>query len=134
MLEDQVGYLLRRAHQRQVSIFQERLSESGLTPTQFAALVKVIERGSVTQNLLGRLTAMDPATAQGVVRRLTARGLVRRGRNVMDRRTSVLSATPAGLDVATTAVPCALGVTEATLAPLCAEERAVFLALLRKMG
>ncbi|MFM8991008.1 MAG: COX15/CtaA family protein, partial [Alphaproteobacteria bacterium] len=36
------------------------------------------ELGDTTQNQLGRLTAMDPATIQGVVRRLVARGLVER--------------------------------------------------------
>lgn len=134
VLEDQVGYLLRRGHQRHVAIFQEKLARSGLTPTQFAALIKIVGRGHVTQNLLGRLAAMDPATTQGVVRRLIARGLVQRRRDPMDRRTSVLSLTPAGLDVVTGAVACALRVTEATLAPLGPDERRQFLALLRKLG
>jgi DNA-binding MarR family transcriptional regulator len=134
VLKEQVGHLLRRAHQRHVSIFQEKLAVSGLTPTQFAALIKICGRGHVSQNLLGRLAAMDPATTQGVIRRLIARGLVQRGRDPMDRRTTVLSPTPAGLDVATRAVPCALAVTEATLALLDPQERATFLALLRKLG
>src|SRR5215471_8405499 len=69
-LEDQVGHLMRRAHQRHTAIFQEGLGDCDLTPTQFAALVKIKELGKVTQNLLGRHTAMDPATIQGVVQRL----------------------------------------------------------------
>ena len=40
---------------------------------------------------------MDPATIQGVVRRLIARGLMRRGRDPMDRRTAVLEPTEAGV-------------------------------------
>ena len=63
----------------------------GLTPTQFAALSKTVALGKVTQNHLGRLVAMDPATIQGVVRRLTARGLLVRTRDPMDRRTAVLA-------------------------------------------
>ena len=38
VLEDQIGYLLRRAHQRASAIFQEIMIE-GLTPPQFAAAV-----------------------------------------------------------------------------------------------
>ena len=44
---------------------------------------------------------MDPATIQGVVRRLTARGLIRRGRDPMDRRTAVLEPTEAGVALIT---------------------------------
>jgi hypothetical protein len=77
-VEEQVGFLLRRAHQRHAVLFQEGIREIDLTPTQFTALIKTVELGRVTQNQLGRLAAMDPATIQGVVRRLIARGLVRR--------------------------------------------------------
>src|SRR3954466_4919971 len=76
VLEEQIGHLLRRAHQRATAVFQEAMGDLGLTPTQYAALVKVGEVGEISQNHLGRLTAMDPATSQGVIRRLEAQGLV----------------------------------------------------------
>ena len=41
VLEDQVGHLLRRAHQRHAAIFQEMIGDAQLTPLQFAALVKL---------------------------------------------------------------------------------------------
>ena len=42
ILEDQVGHLLRRAHQRATAIFLEVLGEAfQITPTQYAALVKL---------------------------------------------------------------------------------------------
>lgn len=134
LVEDQVGFLLRRAHQRHAALFQEQMADADLTPTQFTALIKVVELGRVTQNQLGRLVATDPATIQGVVRRLTARGLVRRTHDPMDRRTAVLAATPAGLDVSARAVALARRITEATLEPLDAAERLRFLALLRKLS
>ena len=105
-----------------------------LTPTQFTALVKVIELGRVTQNLLGRLTAMDPATIQGVVRRLVDRDLVSRALDPMDRRTTVLIATGAGAALAARAVIAARAITAATLAPLDDDERIQLTALLRKLG
>ena len=79
VLEQQIGHLLRRAHQRATAIFLAELGDAHqLTPTQFAALVKLYDLGQQSQNELGRLTAMDPATVQGVIRRLAARRLLER--------------------------------------------------------
>ena len=133
-VEDQVGYLLRRAHQRHAALFLEGMAEAELTPTQFTALIKTVELGRVTQNHLGRLAAMDPATIQGVVRRLIARGLVRRAPDPMDRRTAVLTPTAEGVALAARAVACARRITEATLLPLDGGERRCLLAQLRKLG
>ena len=133
-VEDHVGYLLRRAHQRHVSLFTTAVAQTELTPTQFTALLKAVELGRITQNHLGRLAAMDPATIQCVVRRLIARGLMRRGRDPMDRRMAVLEPTEAGIALITRAVPSARRVHESALAPLTPEERVQFLTLLRKMG
>ena len=133
-LEDHVGFLLRKAHQRHAALFLEAAAEHALTPTQFAALNKVVELGRTTQNHLGRLVAMDPATIQGVVRRLTIRGLVVRSHDPMDRRTAVLAPTEVGLALLATAVLCAQRAHAAALAPLSDGERALFLSLLRKMG
>ncbi len=133
-VENQVGFLLRRAHQRHVSLFLEGMNGADLTPRQFSALFKTVELGHVTQNLLGRLTAMDPATIQGVVRRLMARGLVRRAADPMDRRSAVLAPTEAGAALARQAAARARRVTEATLAPLDPDERERLLALLRRIA
>lgn len=132
-IEAQVGFMLRRAHQRHAAVFLEGMQGIELTPTQFNALVRVIELGSVTQNQLGRLTAMDPATVQGVVRRLVARGLVARRADPGDRRAMVLTATEDGVTLGRVAVERGREVTEATLAPLSAAERRRFLELLGRI-
>jgi MarR family transcriptional regulator, lower aerobic nicotinate degradation pathway regulator len=133
-VEDHIGYLLRRAHQRHVALFTAGLAHVELTPTQFTALLKTVEVGRITQNHLGRLAAMDPATIQGVVRRLEARGLVCRTEDPADRRTAVLEATPLGRSVAREAVLRARAITAATLEPLDSAERSLFLSLLKKLG
>jgi len=137
-VESQVGFLLRRAHQRQTAIWQacmaEGIGEKELTPRQFTALVRVVQHGRVTQNQLGRLAAMDPATIQGVVRRLVGRGLVARALDPMDRRTSVLTATEAGATLAGRGVAHARRATRQTLAPLSPDERRTLLALLARIG
>lgn len=110
------------------------MAGADLTPMQFSALVQTVEMGRVTQNHLGRLVATDPATVQGVVRRPIVRGLVARLPDPADRRTAVLSPTPAGVALAAQAVPAARAITEATLAPLRPDERRQFLQLLRKVA
>jgi MarR family transcriptional regulator, lower aerobic nicotinate degradation pathway regulator len=133
-VEDHIGFLLRRAHQRHVALFTAAMGRADLTPTQFTALLKTVQSRRITQNLLGRQAAMDPATIQGVVRRLMARGLIRRGRDPLDRRTAVLEPTEAGVALITDAVACARDAHEVALAPLSSEERVQLLLLLRKMG
>lgn len=134
VLEKQVGHLLRRAHQRASAIFAELIGESRLTPVQYAALVKIHDLGSVTQNRLGRLTAMDPATVKGVVARLRQRGLIARTRDPADRRRVLWRLTPEGSALVARAVANGRRITEATLAPLDARQRARFLALLERLG
>ena len=133
VVERQVGFLLRRAHQRHAALFQAAMAAQDLTPTQFTALLKIAALGRVSQNHLGRLAGMDPATIQGVVRRLIARGLVRRAPDPLDRRAIALAPTAAGLALVPAAVASARRITEATLAPLSADERRDFLLLLNKM-
>lgn len=133
VLEHQAGHLLRRAHQRHATIFQEGMGEIQLTPTQYAALVKIRDTGQISQNQLGRLTAMDPATIQGVVQRLAARGLVDRTPDTQDRRLMQLRLTAKGRALVQTAVDRGIAITEATLAPLSESERPLFLSLLRKI-
>jgi MarR family transcriptional regulator, lower aerobic nicotinate degradation pathway regulator len=133
-VEEQVGFLLRRANQRHTAIFGDGMAGAELTPTQFTALIKIVELGQVTQNHLGRLAATDPATIQGVVRRLIDRALVARTDDPLDRRTTVLAPTAAGIALTERAVVAAHAVTEATLEPLNGEERVALLSLLRKIG
>src|SRR2546423_1745529 len=93
VVEDQVGFLLRCAHQRASEIFNAVMGRFAVTPTQFAALAKLDDLGSVSQNQLGRLTRMDPATVSGVVGRLIARGFVRQSPDARDARLVLLALT-----------------------------------------
>ncbi len=132
VLEEQVGFLLRQANQRHTTIFAERMIED-LTPTQWAALAKLHERGPLSQNLLGRHTAMDAATIKGVVDRLTARGLAAGDPDPTDARRLRIALTKDGRAVARRAVANALAITEETLKPLSAAERKSLVRLLGKI-
>lgn len=133
-LDAQVGFVLRRAHQRHVAIFAECLSEFALTPQQFSALAKIRATGGVSQNRLGRLTAMDPATILGVVQRLHQRGLIERAPDPTDPRSTRLTLTEAGVELINEAIPLAMQATERTLAPLTTAQRRDLVALLCKLA
>lgn len=105
-----------------------------ITPTQYAALVKLHELGEQSQNELGRRTAMDPATIQGVIGRLVARRLVVRAGDPGDRRRAKLRLTPAGAALVLRLIPLGPRVAEATLAPLDPTDRAEFLRLLCRLA
>lgn len=133
VLEDQIGHVLRRAHQRATAISQEIMTD-GLTPQQYAALVKIRDFGTVSQNRLGRAVAMDPATSQGVTQRLLAKKLIHRTADPEDRRRALLSLTPEGESLVARLIPLGVAVTETTLTPLDAREREILLELLRKLS
>ncbi|MBT6274402.1 MAG: MarR family transcriptional regulator [Chromatiales bacterium] len=132
-LDDQVGHLLRRANQRHTALFAEHFAADGLTTLQFAALMKLAEWQSLSQNQLGRLTAMDPNTIQGVVKRLASRGLLERQPNPDDRRRITLILTEPGKRLCAELAPNGLEISRKTLDPLNAKEREQLLALLRRI-
>jgi MarR family transcriptional regulator, lower aerobic nicotinate degradation pathway regulator len=133
VLDGQAGFLLRRAQQRHLSIFAALMAE-GLTAQQFAALVKLAEAGPSSQNSLGRQTAMDNSTINGVVKRLTQRGLVEKFPSDEDHRLHMLRLTPEGMRVHDRVLPLAIEITRLTLAPLSRGEQTTLLRLLRKIG
>lgn len=133
VLEEQVGHLIRRAHQRATSIFLGTIGDANVTPTQYAALVKLYEAGELSQNHLGRLTAMDPATIQGVIRRLVHRKLIAHRPDKNDRRRRCLSLTPAGRDLVQRLMRNGPKVSQVTLGPLSPAEQQQFLALLKRL-
>jgi DNA-binding MarR family transcriptional regulator len=135
LLEEQAGHLLRRAHQRATALFASDMGNGHqITPTQWAALVKLRDEGALSQNHLGRLTAMDPATIQGVIRRLAERGLIERCTDARDRRRTVLRLSGAGAALVSTLLPKGHKVSTAILAPLRPSERKQLLDLLKRLG
>ncbi len=132
VLDEQIGFVLRLAQQRHTTIFASLMIE-GLTPTQWAALAKLKEIGPSSQNLLGRLTAMDGATIKGVIDRLTRRGFTSTRPDPGDGRRLLVALTGRGEALYERAKSIAKHISEQTLAPLNASERAELLALLAKL-
>jgi DNA-binding MarR family transcriptional regulator len=131
-LQDQIGFVLRKAHQRHVAIFAARLSD--LTPPQFAALAKLHDIGVTSQNQLGSMIAMDAATIKGVIERLKARGLVEVEKHESDRRRLMVMLTLDGRETVERLLPLAREITAETLSPLSAKDAATLVKLLSKIA
>ncbi|MBV1902460.1 MAG: MarR family transcriptional regulator [Marinosulfonomonas sp.] len=130
-LDEQIGHILRRASQRHASIFQARMAD--LTPTQFAAVIKLAEIGECSQNRLGRLTAMDVATIKGVVDRLHKKGFVTLRPDQTDKRRTLISLTQNGVARIDELHRTGASISSDTLDPLSTSERRNFLRLLQKI-
>lgn len=131
ILEDQYGYQLRRAVQRYQAIFARLIP--GLTTMQFAALVRLDQQGSMSQNHLGRAASMDAATVKGVVGRLETLGLVLRRADPGDKRRLTVEITEAGRELVGGIYAPAVQAMEQGLAPLTMAERTTLMALLSRL-
>ena len=130
-LYEQVGYILRQVSQRHMGIFSDQITD--LTPTQFAALAKLCEWRSISQNELGRQTSMDASKIKGVVDRLRNRGYLETQPDQRDHRRLILSPSAQGERVFADLVTVASDITAKTLEPLTKKEQDQFLRLLSKL-
>jgi DNA-binding MarR family transcriptional regulator len=131
-LQEQVGFVLRLAGQRHAAIFQASAPRN-LTPTQFTAVVKLLQLGECSQNELGRQTAMDVATIKGVIDRLGRKGLVEISPDPNDKRRSLLRPTETAQELGSILYESGQQITEDTLQPLSNSERETLLKLLTKI-
>ncbi|WP_406873256.1 MarR family transcriptional regulator [Aminobacter sp. P9b] len=131
-LQGQIGFILRKAHQRHLAIFASHIGD--LTPPQFAALAKLRDVGETSQNQLGGLIAMDAATVKGVIDRLAARGLVQLAKHEVDKRRLMVRLTGEGRQMIDQLVPLARTITTETLSPLSAKDAATLVMLLSKIS
>ncbi|MBZ0218736.1 MAG: MarR family winged helix-turn-helix transcriptional regulator [Fimbriimonadaceae bacterium] len=132
-VEEQIGFILRKVHQRASAIFESVMTDFDITPVQFTLLVKLADEDEASQNRLGRLAAMDPATTFGVIARLKKRGLVQQRKDADDARRIVLSLTEKGRKKVSAMRLVAKNVSIQTLEPLEPSEQELLLTLLAKL-
>lgn len=133
-LEEQIGFLLRKAHQFATDVFNGQIGAEGVTPTQFSALVKLLDCDEMSQTALGEATAMDPATILGVVQRLAARDLLAVRADPTDGRRRLIQLTRAGSVLATRLRAIGPRISEHTLAGISGRDRKALLRLLAHLG
>jgi DNA-binding MarR family transcriptional regulator len=133
-LDQQIGFLLRRAHQYASEVFQAKIGGHGVTPQQFSVLVTLLERREIAQTRLGGLVAMDPATVLGVVQRLALRGLVAVRTDPDDGRRRLVQLTHDGHELARELVAIGPAISRETLEGLSEPEQRDLLRLLDRLG
>lgn len=132
-LDDLPGHHIRRLHQIAVAIFLQEAQSQGVTPVQFAALQTLAHAPGIDQRTLARTIGLDTSTTGGVVDRLEARGVLRRGSNPDDRRVRLLTLTDTGQALLGEAAPAMLQAQRRILEPLTAAERKEFVRMLRTL-
>lgn len=134
VLEDLIGYHLRRS---QVAVFQDfarAMDGLDLTPGQFGVLALIQANPGLSQSALGKATGVDRSTVVAVIDRLEDRGLVQRTAAVNDRRSNALRLSAEGMRRFATALKRVHGHEKQIARRLSAAERAQLLSLLRKVG
>jgi len=111
-----------------------RLEALGLTEGQFGVLEILLHLGPQTAGALGRKSFRSGGHITTVLDNLEKRELVRRERLESDRRTVVVSLTPAGRRLVSRIFPGQAAAIAAALSPLSATEQTTLARLLRKLG
>ncbi|MBM3549289.1 MAG: MarR family transcriptional regulator [Alphaproteobacteria bacterium] len=127
------GFMIRRAHQITISVFQAHAGDLGLTNTQFGVLYILKRYPRIDQVTLAKLLRLDRSTTGTVVQTLESRGLVARDVGEADRRRRVLALTGDGDSMLQQVQQKSAGTSNTLLAALNADERRVFLDLLTRL-
>lgn len=131
-LHQHPGHLLRRAQQISVSIFYDEMGNE-LTPVQYAILSRLAEHPGIDQVSLAGLAAIDTSTGATVCARLEEKGLLERQVIPHNRRQRALTITAAGARLLHDLEPGAQRLRDRLLAPLSAQEQALFMGLLTRL-
>jgi DNA-binding MarR family transcriptional regulator len=131
-LYEHPGHLLRRAQQISVSIFYDEMGAE-LTPVQYAILSRLAEHPGIDQVSLAGLAAIDTSTGATVCARLEEKGLLERKVIPHNRRQRALTITAEGTRLLETLESGAQRLRQRLLAPLDAQEQALFMGLLAKL-
>ena len=134
MLDELVGFHLRRAQSVVFDHFMKVAKEERITPGQFGVLTLIEENPGLNQSRLAGALGIERSTMVAVINVLEDRGLVKRQESTIDRRSYVLSLTRQGKGL--------LGVVGAKVrdheqqitATLKASEKEVLVDLLKRIG
>lgn len=132
-IEQTIGFLLAKAHQRGYALFKERLNPYRLTPQQFCLLAFLWKRDALTQTELSENTGVDRTTMGGLIDRLAKDGLVQRLPHPDDRRAYRICLTERGKSLEEDLCPLAREVRERFLAQLTPNEQETLRVLLGKL-
>lgn len=127
------GFLLRRAHQLSVTIFENACVPVQLTPSQYAVLVVLHDYRTCNQNQLALALGMSKVTISHTVKVLIERQLIACHSSDIDKRQNVLTTTEDGERLLEKSRKCTQVAYQQFMGPLQKEEQELLLSLLRKI-
>lgn len=96
VLDELIGYGLRRAQIRMTEAFDARLGALGVTTQRFSALVLIASNPGLKQTELASIMGIARSGALAIVEALTTQGLIERRPAPGDARAQALFLSPAG--------------------------------------
>lgn len=109
VMDDAVGYRLRRAQLAVFQHFNEAFSSKGLRPTDFAVLLLLTRNEGSKQSEVAEALGIQRANFVAIVDGLENKGFIERRKSESDRRVQSLYMTPAGQDYLEELMPIWLG-------------------------
>lgn len=129
-LTQEPGHLIRRAHQRAVSVFHETHGRE-VTPVQYALLRALDKEPGIDQVTLADRVALDTSTTADIAARMEKKGWIRR--ELLARRQRSLHLTNEGRELLASMLPRVGPMYEQLLGALSPDERQQLLELLQKL-
>ncbi|MEO8723076.1 MAG: MarR family winged helix-turn-helix transcriptional regulator [Sphingobium sp.] len=99
------GFIIRRAYQIVLALFDEAAADVGITTTQYSVLHTLRARPGIDQIGLCELIGIDRSTATLVLRLLEKNGLIERKQSEQDKRRNQLMLTAEGENTLVRAAP-----------------------------
>ncbi|OZI37114.1 hypothetical protein CAL29_01400 [Bordetella genomosp. 10] len=127
------GFLLRRAHQIYVAIFEANFEKLSLSPAQYSVMIALHDLHGVNQGDLAKAIGMNKVTVSQIVQALEARGWITRKKAEIDRRQRTLTLTAAGRRALNQTAKMAEATYAEQMAPLTEPERQHLFALLHRI-
>lgn len=134
ILDQLLGYQIRRAQTRLFAHFDEQLRHLKITPGQLGLLVLISANPGISQVALARAVGIERATLGEFIDRFEREKLVERRGLIGDRRTYALHLTRRGQEFLDEAIPAAMAHESAFTSHLSSTERATLLKLLAKLA
>jgi DNA-binding MarR family transcriptional regulator len=127
------GHLARRFQQAHYLLWNTMVSEE-ITSPQFAVLNALADEPGLDQRTAGERVGLDRSTIAEVISRLIRRGLLDKVRDPQDGRRFLLRLTEDGARTHRKLVVRTARMNQVFLAPLTADEQAVFLELIQRVS
>jgi DNA-binding MarR family transcriptional regulator len=127
------GFLLRRAHQICVAVFESNFERLALSPAQYSVMIALHDLKDVNQGDLAKAIGMNKVTVSQIVQGLEGRGWIVRKTAEADRRRRVLALTSAGRRALMQTAAMAEATYAEQMAPLSEADRKRLMKLLQRM-